>query len=53
MECYHDADSKPMNRLRALFNVGYLSLEERGLVERLFWSTCSAIRQIQPMPHAC
>jgi arginine decarboxylase len=45
IECYHDA-IQAHEQAQSLFSVGYLSLEDRGLVERLFWKTCSAIRQI-------
>ena len=45
MECFHDALQAHEQAL-GLFNVGYLTLEQRGLVERLFWKTCSAIRGI-------
>jgi arginine decarboxylase len=45
IECYHDAIQAHEQSLN-LFSVGYLSLEERGLAERLFWRTCSAIRDI-------
>ncbi len=43
LECYHDslqARDEAMN----LFSVGYLSLEHRAIVERLFWATCAKIR---------
>ncbi|MFM7067457.1 MAG: arginine decarboxylase, partial [Gammaproteobacteria bacterium] len=29
-----------------LFNLGYLSLRLRGLVERLFWATCTRVRDL-------
>ena len=43
VECYHDALQAREQALQ-MFNLGYLSLEFRGLTERLFWATCSKIR---------
>jgi arginine decarboxylase len=45
VECYHDA-IQAHEQAQALFAVGFLSLADRGLVERLFWKTCSALRDI-------
>ncbi len=42
-ECYHDAQQAREQALQ-MFNLGYLSLEARGLVERLYWATCARIR---------
>ena len=43
VECYHDAQTARDEALQ-MFNLGLLSLEQRGLVERLYWSTCARIR---------
>jgi len=43
VECYHDALQAREQALQ-MFNLGYLSLEHRGLVERLYWATCAKIR---------
>jgi arginine decarboxylase len=43
VECYHDATQAREQALQ-MFNLGYLSLEFRGLAERLFWATCAKIR---------
>ncbi len=43
VECYHDALQAREHALQ-MFNLGYLGLEARGLVERLFWATCAKIR---------
>ena len=52
-EAYHDVVE--MHREAAtLFGIGYLSLEQNALVERLYWSNCSAIlrhmRALAPEP---
>ncbi len=43
LECYHDA-LQARDEAMSLFNVGYLSLQHRALVEQLFWATCVRIR---------
>jgi arginine decarboxylase len=43
MEAYHDA-TQAREQALALFNLGYLSLGLRGLAERLFWATCTRVR---------
>ncbi len=43
LEAYHDAIQGREQALE-LFNLGYLSLEQRGLAERLFWATCARVR---------
>jgi arginine decarboxylase len=43
VECYHDALQAREQALQ-MFSVGYLTLEHRGLAERLFWATCARIR---------
>jgi len=45
VECYHDALQAREQTLQ-MFNLGYLSLEMRGVAERLYWATCSRIRDI-------
>ncbi|MCL7974928.1 MAG: biosynthetic arginine decarboxylase [marine benthic group bacterium] len=42
VEAYHDAVQAREQALN-LFNLGYLSLELRGLAERLFWATCARV----------
>ena len=43
VECYHDAVTAREQALQ-MFNLGLLSLEFRGLAERLFWATCAKVR---------
>ncbi len=43
VECYHDALTA-RDQVLQMFNLGLLSLEFRGLAERLFWATCAKIR---------
>jgi len=43
VECYHDAQTARDEALQ-MFNLGLLTLSERGLVERLYWAACSRIR---------
>ena len=43
MECYHDAVTARDEALQ-MFKLGLLSLEYRGLAERLYWSTCTKVR---------
>jgi arginine decarboxylase len=43
VECYHDALTAREQVLQ-MFNLGLLSLEIRGLAERLYWATCAKIR---------
>jgi arginine decarboxylase len=43
VECYHDAMTAREQVLQ-MFNLGLLSLEFRGLAERLYWATCAKIR---------
>jgi len=42
VESYHDAVQGREQALN-LFNLGYLSLELRGLAEQLFWATCARV----------
>jgi len=43
LECYHDA-MEARDAAMNFFNVGQMTLSQRGQVERLFWATCSKIR---------
>jgi arginine decarboxylase len=43
VECYHDGLQAREQALQ-MFNLGYLSLEFRALAERLYWATCTKIR---------
>jgi arginine decarboxylase len=45
VECYHDALTAREQVLQ-MFNLGLLSLEFRGLAERLYWATCARIRDL-------
>ncbi len=45
VECYHDALTGREQALQ-LFNLGMLSLVQRGLAERLFWATCVRLREV-------
>jgi arginine decarboxylase len=43
VECFHDAVTARDQTLQ-MFNLGLLSLQFRGLAERLYWATCAKIR---------
>src|SRR6185312_5009028 len=43
VECYHDALTA-REQVQQMFNIGLLSLEFRALAERLYWATCTKIR---------
>ena len=45
VECWHDALTAREQCLQ-MFNLGLMSLEFRGLAERLYWATCAKIRQL-------
>ncbi len=45
LESYHDAISY-RDECLSLFNLGHLSLDNRGLAEDLFWATCQKILKI-------
>ncbi len=45
VECYHDA-LNAREQVLQMFNLGLLSLEFRGLAERLYWATCAKIRDL-------
>jgi arginine decarboxylase len=44
LEAYHDV-VEVHREASTLFSMGYLSLEQNALVERLYWSNCSAVLQ--------
>jgi arginine decarboxylase len=50
---YHDAQ-QARDEATTLFNVGNLSLADRALVERIYWSTCRKVleiaREVDPLP---
>ncbi|HXS31934.1 MAG TPA: biosynthetic arginine decarboxylase, partial [Steroidobacteraceae bacterium] len=43
VECWHDATTARDEALQ-MFKLGLLSLEHRGLAERLYWATCTKVR---------
>jgi arginine decarboxylase len=43
VECWHDAQ-QARDQVQQMFSLGYLSLEMRGLAERLYWATCARVR---------
>ena len=45
LECYHDA-IEARRQAMDLFKLGYLTLEQRALAERLFWGTCTRVRDL-------
>jgi arginine decarboxylase len=45
VECYHDAQTAYEQAMQ-MFNLGVLSLEQRGLAERIYWTTCTRIRDL-------
>jgi arginine decarboxylase len=45
VECWHDAQQAREQALQ-MFSLGYLNLEIRGLVERLYWATCAKVRDV-------
>ncbi len=44
-ESYHDA-VQAVDEAMNMFNLGSLTIEQRALVERLFWATCSKVMRI-------
>ncbi|GJM19005.1 MAG: biosynthetic arginine decarboxylase [Phycisphaeraceae bacterium] len=44
-ECYHDAE-QARDAAMSLFKLGYLTLEQRALAERMFWSTCERVQRV-------
>jgi arginine decarboxylase len=53
LEAFHDAE-QAREEATTLFNVGNLSLADRALVDRVYWSTCRKVletaREIDPLP---
>ncbi len=47
VEVYHDAE-QAYHQIMQMFNLGYITLEQRALAERLFWTVCTRIRDIYP-----
>jgi arginine decarboxylase len=45
LEAYHDA-VQMRDEAVTLFNLGYLSLKQRALAEKLFWATCKRVLKI-------
>jgi arginine decarboxylase len=45
LESYHDA-VQAMDEVLNLFNLGYLTLEQRALAEKLFWTVCGKLLKI-------
>ncbi|MEZ6243395.1 MAG: biosynthetic arginine decarboxylase [Phycisphaerales bacterium] len=43
-ECYHDA-KKALADATSSFRLGYMTLEERALAERLYWRVCRRLRE--------
>lgn len=44
LEAYHDASGK-RHEAESLFGFGYLSLEQKGRAEQLYWSACRLINE--------
>lgn len=42
LEAFHDANER-LEEVRALFTLGYLSLEQRALAESIYWRICNQI----------
>jgi len=45
VECFHDAQTA-REQVMQMFNLGVLSLEQRGLAERVYWATSARIRDV-------
>ncbi len=45
VECWHDVQ-QAREQVHQMFSLGYLSLEMRGLAERLYWATCARVRDV-------
>jgi arginine decarboxylase len=45
VECWHDAQ-EAREQVYQMFKLGYISLEMRGLAERLYWATCAKVRDV-------
>ena len=46
LEVFHDAMEK-RQEVTLLFELGYLTLEQKALAEKLYWATCVAINRLQ------
>ena len=44
IECFHDA-VEARRQVVELFSMGFLTLPQRSLAERLFWGTCERVRE--------
>jgi arginine decarboxylase len=42
LECYHDS-VQAMDDSLGMFNLGHITIEQRALIERLFWAVCNKI----------
>jgi arginine decarboxylase len=45
LEVFHDAVEK-RQEATLLFELGYLTMEQKGLAEKLYWATCTAINRL-------
>jgi arginine decarboxylase len=45
VECWHDAQ-QAREQAQQMFSLGYLTIEMRSLSERLYWATCSRVRDV-------
>lgn len=45
VEAYHDA-MQARDEAMNLFNLGYMTLQMRGMAERLFWGVCAKVRDV-------
>ena len=45
LEVFHDAVEK-RQEVSLLFELGYLTLEQKALAEKLYWATCTAINRL-------
>ena len=45
LECYHDA-VQAMDDSLNMFNLGAITIEQRALIERLFWAVCIKIQRM-------
>jgi arginine decarboxylase len=52
LECYHDS-AQAMDDSLSMFNLGHITIEQRALVERLFWAVSAKIlRMMHEMDYA-
>lgn len=47
VEIYHDAE-QAYHQAMQMFNVGYVTLEQRAMAERIFWTVCTRIMDLYP-----